>query len=86
MRSIIQRELSPLSTEIKTDGIGSLIVSFVGSAKSPRVMTSAHMDELGVIVRRVTPEGFIKFQTLGGWLDKGIINQRYIIYAARMAY
>ena len=51
------------------------------SARSLRRLTPP-----SVIVKRVPPEGFIKFQTLGGWLDKGIINQRYIIYAARMAY
>ena len=79
VRAIMRRELSPFSTEIKTDGIGSLIARYVGTAESPRVMLSAHMDELGMIVKRVTPEGFIKFQTLGGWLDHGIINQRYII-------
>ena len=79
VRSIMQRELSPLSTEIKTDGLGSLIASFVGTAESPRVMLSAHMDELGMLVKYVTPEGFIKFQALGGWLDNGIINHRYII-------
>ena len=42
-------------------------------------MLAAHMDELGLLVRRVTSEGYIKFQTLGGWLDQVLINQRWIV-------
>ena len=79
VRAIMQRELSLLVSDIKIDGIGSLIAHLVGSSESPRVMLSAHMDELGMLVKYITPEGFIKFQTLGGWLDQGIINQRYVI-------
>ena len=42
-------------------------------------MFAAHMDELGLMVRRITPEGYIKIQPLGGWLDQALINQRWII-------
>lgn len=79
VRSIMRRELSPHVIEMETDGLGSLIAHLAGSEEFPRVMLSAHMDELGMLVKYITPQGFIKFQTLGGWLDQGIINQRYVI-------
>ena len=79
VRAIMRRELAPLAGELETDGIGSLIATLRGSAASPRVMMSAHMDEVGLMVKRVTAEGFVRFQTLGGWLDQGLINQRYAI-------
>ncbi|MEX2263933.1 MAG: M42 family metallopeptidase [Bryobacteraceae bacterium] len=79
VRAIARRELTPIANRIETDGLGSLIASIDGPAGSPRVMMAAHMDELGMIVKYITPEGFLKFQTLGGWLDQGLINQRFIV-------
>ncbi len=79
VRSIMQRELSPLCDEMETDGIGSLIGRLGEVSDRPRVMMAAHMDEVGLMVRFITAEGYIKFQTLGGWLDQALINQRWVI-------
>lgn len=79
VRAIVRREITPLATSVETDGLGSLIAALKGSADGPRVMMAAHMDELGMLVKYITPEGYVRFQTLGGWLDQGLINQRYVI-------
>jgi len=79
VRVIVRRELTPLSDRIETDGIGSLIAVLGRNADAPRVMIAAHMDELGMMVKHVTENGYVKFQTLGGWLDQGLINQRFVI-------
>lgn len=79
VRAIMRRELAPFSDSLETDGLGSLIAVSKKSPDAPRVMMAAHMDELGMIVRYITPEGYLKFVTLGGWLDQGLINQRYWI-------
>ena len=79
VRAIMRRELAPLSTCMESDGMGSLIAPLKGAAGSPRIMLTAHMDEVGMLVKYVTPEGFIRFQPLGGWLDEALINQRYAI-------
>ena len=79
VRAIVQQELSPLCDHIETDGIGSLIGRLQGGSESPRIMLAGHMDELGLMVKYITPEGFVRFQTLGGWLDQSLINQRWVI-------
>ncbi|MBK9168240.1 MAG: M42 family metallopeptidase [Bryobacterales bacterium] len=79
VRQVMRREMAPLVDRLETDGLGSLIAIREGPANAPKVMLAAHMDELGMIVRYITPDGFIKFQTLGGWLDGALINQRYIV-------
>ena len=79
VRAIVRRELESAADAIETDGLGSLIARFEGTSAEPRVMLAAHMDELGLMVRRITDEGFIKFQTLGGWLDQALINQRWLV-------
>ena len=44
-------------------------VDDLGPDVGPRIMLAGHMDEVGAIVRYITPEGMVKFQLLGGWLD-----------------
>ena len=79
IRTIVRRKLSPICDQMETDGIGSIIGRLRGNQDSPRIMLAAHMDELGLMVKYITPEGFIKFQTIGGWLDQSLINQRWMI-------
>ena len=79
VRDIMRRELEPLSDRIEVDGIGSLIASKDGASNSPRIMLAAHMDEVGLMVKYVTDEGYVKFQALGGLLDSALIGQRWVI-------
>lgn len=83
VRAIARRELTPLADAIETDGLGSLIARLDGTEGGPRVMLAAHMDEIGLLVRRITPEGYLKFQPLGGWLDQAIVNQRWRVLTAQ---
>ena len=46
-------------------------------------MIDAHMDELGGMVRRVTPSGLLTMQMLGGWLDQALVDQRWIIIGSK---
>ncbi|MFQ5381703.1 MAG: M42 family metallopeptidase [Dehalococcoidia bacterium] len=82
VRAIVRRELESVADSVRTDGIGSLIAVRSGAAERPRVLLSAHMDELGLMVRRITEGGFLKFQTLGGWLDQALVNQRWIVHTS----
>ena len=77
VRKIMVRELTPLAGKVTYDGVGSVIAQ-QGSA-GPKIMLDAHMDELGGMVRRVTPKGFLSMQMLGGWLDQALPDQRWII-------
>lgn len=79
VRQIVRRELAPVSDKIETGGLGSVIARLDGRADGPRIMMAAHMDEVGMMVKYITDDGFVKFQTLGGILDLALVNQRYII-------
>lgn len=77
VRKIVVREVGPLANKMSYDGLGSVIAEQGGSG--PRIMLDAHMDELGGVVRRVTPGGFLSMQMLGGWLDQALPDQRWLI-------
>lgn len=78
VRGVIRRYLEPLA-EVEVDRLGSIIGRKKGSAESPRIMLSGHMDEIGFMVTYITKEGYIKFQTLGGWWEQVMLAQRVII-------
>ena len=83
VRDIMRRELEPLSDHVEVDGIGSLIARKDGTGDSPRIMIAAHMDEVGLMVKRVTDGGYVKFQALGGWLDSALVGQRFVILTSK---
>jgi endoglucanase len=74
--------MKSLATQaIRYDGMGSVIAQ--QGTSGPRVMIDAHMDELGGMVRRITPNGFLTIQMLGGWLDQALVDQRWIILGSK---
>jgi putative aminopeptidase FrvX len=75
-RAVIRRYLEPLG-QVTQDKIGSVICQT--GASGPRVMLAGHMDEVGFMVRQITPEGFIKFVPLGGWWEHVMLGHRVII-------
>jgi endoglucanase len=79
VRSLMQRYLEPMG-ELLTDNIGSIVCRKVGQAEQPKVLIAGHLDEIGFMVTRITDEGFLKFQTLGGWLSQVMLAHRVNIY------
>ncbi len=57
----------------RVDGMGNLICEKKGVKPAPgRLMLAAHMDEVGLIVKRITDEGYVKFACLGG-IDRRVL-------------
>ncbi len=72
---LMRKELKGLG-EISQDGLGSIICKKRGTADEPRVMVAGHMDEVGFMVKGITPEGFIKFLPMGGWWGHVLLAQK----------
>lgn len=78
VKEVIKKYMEPFA-EIEEDYLGSIICRKTGTASSPRIMMSGHMDEIGFMVKLITKEGFIKFTPLGGWWDQVLLAQRVTI-------
>ncbi|MFZ0639732.1 MAG: M42 family metallopeptidase [Candidatus Acidiferrales bacterium] len=78
---IMVDEMKPYAGKITYDGLGSMIA--VQGSSGPRIMLDAHMDELGGLIRRVTPAGFLSMQMLGGWFDQALVDQRWWIIGSK---
>ena len=77
VRKIMVARMQPLAAELRYDGLGSVIAR--QGEHGPRIMVDAHMDELGGLIRRATPDGFLTMQMLGGWLDNALLDQRWTV-------
>jgi endoglucanase len=81
IRKVMVDQMKPFASAITYDGMGSIIAT--QGTQGPRIMVDAHMDELGGVVRRVTPRGLLTMQMLGGWLDQALVDQRWIIVGSK---
>ena len=61
---LIREAISNCSQEVESDRLGNVVAHFPGSGR--RVMFVAHMDEVGLIVRRITEDGFLLVERMGG--------------------
>ena len=67
VRDYIYGQAKPYADSIRTDALGNLIVFKRGRRNTgSKLLLAAHMDEVGLIVTRITEEGFLKFDFVGG--------------------
>lgn len=76
---IMRRELEKTCDQVEIDTFGNVIAKKGRGAK--KIMLAAHMDEIGLLVKHITPAGFIHFIKIGGIDDRILPGQRVIIKA-----
>ncbi|MGL5646808.1 MAG: M42 family metallopeptidase, partial [Clostridium sp.] len=64
---VAKKYFEKYADETRYDNLGSIIGIKKGKEKGKKIMLSAHMDEVGFIVRGITEEGYIKLLPIGGW-------------------
>ncbi len=73
---LITEKLTALGYESYTDRIGNVVVH-LPCENAPRVMVSAHADEVGFIIREITEDGYLKFSPLGG-IDPRVLCGKHV--------
>ncbi len=81
IRKLLEKELEPYVDGIRTDTMGNLIATKKG--KGPSVMLAAHMDEIGLMVKYIDENGFLRFVKIGGWFDQTLLNQRVRVHGKK---
>jgi putative aminopeptidase FrvX len=79
IREVARRELSAAADEVEVDPLGSLMARRAGRG-GPRLMLSAHMDEIGFMVSHVEEAGFLRLLPLGGFDPKTLTAQRVVVH------
>jgi putative aminopeptidase FrvX len=75
VRRYLAAELKALGLATSTDRLGNLIATVKGTGKAPSVMLFAHMDQLGLVVRKIEASGLIRVERLGGVPERALPAQ-----------
>jgi putative aminopeptidase FrvX len=79
VRRIFVQEMEALGASLAFDGLGSVHAELAGNGDGPRVMVTAHLDEVGLMVQHITPDGFLRVKNLGGFLGHAYPDQRWVV-------
>lgn len=79
VRDTMEKYIAPYADEVFTDNLGSLIAKKTGEENGPKIMVAGHLDEVGFMVTRIDDNGFVYFQTVGGWWSQVMLAQRVTI-------
>lgn len=84
VREYIMEHAAPYADEMRVDALGNLIVFKRGAkATGGKLMLCAHMDEVGLIVRSITEEGYLKFDNVGLIDTRVLIGKKVQVGLAR---
>lgn len=96
LRDLVIGELTPLVDEIGVDALGNVIglrrsraqageadIELEQPSRTRRkVMLSAHLDEIGFLVKHVDDKGFLRLQPLGGFDARALFAQRVRVHTS----
>jgi putative aminopeptidase FrvX len=71
----IRDYLEGKTDEVAIDPIGNVIARKKGTSPGPTVLLTAHMDEIGFIVKKIEENGLVRFEKLGGHDDRILLAQ-----------
>jgi len=81
--SLMKKLLKPYVDEVKEDKLGNVIGTKKGEKNAPKVMLAAHMDEIGLLVKTITKEGFLHFAKIGGIDDRILLAQKVLVFTEK---
>ncbi|WP_326909065.1 M42 family metallopeptidase [Sedimentibacter sp. MB31-C6] len=76
VRELIINEIKDYVDDFNIDSLGNLIARKKGAGK--KIMFSAHMDQIGLIITHVDEKGFLSFSNVGGLQAKELLGHRVI--------
>lgn len=81
VQQVIREEVQPFTDEIQTDVHGNVIAALHPQSQ-PRVMLTAHCDELGFLIRYIDGDGFLYFSPIGGFDPSTLPGNRVEIHTS----
>ncbi len=83
VRNLMVELLKPYADEVTVDRLENVIAVKKGKKKSLKVMLAAHMDEVGLMVKTITKDGFLQFTKMGGIDDRVLLAQKVKVLAEK---
>ena len=85
VRNLMISFLKPHADEVIVDKLENVIAIKKGNKNKPKVMLAAHMDEVGLMVKTITKDGFLQFTKMGGIDDRILLAQKVSVLTEKAA-
>lgn len=86
VRELMIQLMEPYADEIVVDKLENVIAIKKGKSTAPKIMLAAHMDEVGLMVKTITKEGFLQFTKMGGIDDRILPAQKVTVFSRKRAF
>ena len=73
-----RHEAESFAESVTADVSGNSFATLNAKA-TPRIMLAGHVDEIGVMVTYIDDDGFLSFETIGGWDHQVFVGQRVVL-------
>ncbi len=83
VRNLMVQLMTPYADEIQVDKMENVIAIKKGKSKAPKIMLAAHMDEVGLMVKTITKDGFLQFSKVGGIDDRILPAQKVTVFTKK---
>lgn len=84
IREIIASRIQLRVESLETDALGNLIATKKGAKDTVRLVLSAHMDEVGLLITHIEKSGFLRFAKVGGIDDRVILAKPVVVGTKRI--
>ncbi|HZA97761.1 MAG TPA: M42 family metallopeptidase [Gemmatimonadales bacterium] len=75
---IWRAEAQRFAGQVEADVAGNSFARIEGTG-GPHVMFAGHIDEIGVMVTHIDDDGYLSFDTIGGWDHQVFVGQRVLL-------
>jgi putative aminopeptidase FrvX len=75
---IWRTEAEKFADSVQADVAGNSFATLEAS-EGPRLMLAGHIDEIGVMITHIDDDGYLSFDTIGGWDHQVFVGQRVIL-------
>ena len=76
VRELLVKMLKLYADEVTVDRMENVVAIKKGKKNAPKVMLAAHMDEVGLMIKTITKDGFLQFTKMGGIDDRILLAQK----------
>lgn len=78
--SLVMERFKTITDEVHCDTFGNVYALKKGNSQRAKLMLTAHMDEIGLIVNKIDPRGFLSFTSIGGVDQRTLLSQEVHVH------
>ncbi|HZK84174.1 MAG TPA: M42 family metallopeptidase [Desulfosporosinus sp.] len=78
--SLVMERFGALTDEVRCDTFGNVYALKKGHSKRSKIMLAAHIDEIGLMVTKISPRGFLSFTSIGGVDQRTLLSQEVLVH------